>query len=48
MKGEKDVLKRMSRRMNKSFTEMREEHNTRMKNVMTDIRELNASMVASA
>jgi hypothetical protein len=48
MKGEKIALERMTRRMNKSFTELREEHHTRMKNVMSDIRTLNDSMVASA
>ncbi len=48
IKGESDMLARLNRRMNKNFTELREEHNTRMKNVMADIRELNASMVASA
>ncbi len=48
MQGEKSALERMSRRMNKSFTELREEHHTRMKNVMSDIRVLNDSMIASA
>ncbi len=48
MQGEKSALERMTRRMNKSFVEIREEHNTRMKNVMADIRALNDSMVASA
>ncbi len=48
MKGESDMLVRMTQRMNKNFDEIREEHNTRMKNVMTDIRALNDSMVASA
>ena len=48
MKGESDLLDKMSRRMNRSFDELREDRNTRMKNVMADIRALNASMVASA
>ena len=48
MKGESDLLEKMSRRMSRSFDQFREEHNTRMKNVMKDIRELNASMVVSA
>ncbi len=47
MQGEKSALEKMIRRMNKSFTELREEHHTRMKNVMSDIRMLNDSMVAS-
>jgi hypothetical protein len=34
--------------MNENFADIRDEHNTRMKNVMADIRALNASMVASA
>ncbi len=34
--------------MNKTFEQLREEHNNRMRNVMKDIRELNASMVVSA
>jgi hypothetical protein len=46
MKGESDMLVRMTQRMNKNFDEIREEHNTRMKNVMADIRVLNDSMVA--
>jgi hypothetical protein len=48
MKGESDLLDKMSRRINRSFEQFREEHNTRMKNVMNDIREINASMVVSA
>ncbi len=48
MKGESDVVARMSQRMNKNFDELQEEHNTRMKNVMADIRKLNASMAVSA
>ena len=48
MKGESDLLEKMSRKMNRSFDQFREEHNTRMKNVMNDIREINASMVVSA
>ncbi len=45
MKGENDLLEKMSRRMSRSFDQFREEHNTRMKNVMNDIRDINASMV---
>jgi gas vesicle protein len=48
MKGESDMLARMSQRINESFDVLRDEHNTRMKNVMADIRALNDSMVASA
>ena len=48
MKGESDMLERMSQRMNESFDELRDEYNTRMKNVMADIRALNDSMIASA
>ena len=48
MKGEADLIEKMSRRMNSTFEQFREEHNTRMKNVMKDIREINASMVVSA
>ena len=48
MKGESDMLERMSQRMNESFDVLRDEHNTRMKNVMADIRALSDSMVASA
>jgi hypothetical protein len=42
------MLWRMAKRMKKSFTEMRDEQHTRMRNVMADIRALNDSMVASA
>jgi hypothetical protein len=38
----------MTRRMNRSFEEIRDEQRTRMRNVMADIRELNDSMVAFA
>ncbi len=38
MQGERDALENMTRRMNRSFTEMRDEQHTRMKNVMADIR----------
>ncbi len=48
MQGERDALENMTRRMNKSLTEMRDEQYTRMKSVMADIRALNDSMVASA
>ncbi len=48
MKGESDMLERMSQRMNESFDVLRDENNTRIKNVMADIRALNGSMVASA
>jgi hypothetical protein len=48
MKGESDMLERMSQRMNESFDVLRDEHNTRMRNVMADIRALSDSMVASA
>jgi hypothetical protein len=48
LQGEKDALERMARRMNKSFISIRDEHQTRMKNVMTDIRALKDSMVSSA
>ncbi len=48
MKGESDMLERMSQRMNESFDVLRDEHNTRMKNVMADIRALSDSMLASA
>jgi hypothetical protein len=48
MKGEKDALEKLTLRMNRSFEEMRGEQQTRMKNVMADIRALNDSMVASA
>ncbi len=48
MQGEKDTLERMTRRMNKSFEEIRNDHRTRMRDVMADIRALNDSMVASA
>jgi hypothetical protein len=48
MQGEKDALEKMTIRMNRSFTEMRDEQHTRMKNVMADIRALNDSMVACA
>ncbi len=42
------MLERMSQRMNESFDVLRDEHNTRMKNVMADIRALSDSMVVSA
>jgi hypothetical protein len=48
IQGEQDALERMTRRMNKSFTEIRGEQQTRMRNDMADIRALNDSMVASA
>jgi hypothetical protein len=48
MQGEKDALERMTRRMNKSFKEIRDDQRTRMRNVMADIRALNDFMVASA
>jgi hypothetical protein len=48
LQGEKDALERMARRMNRSFIEIREEHQTRMRNVITDIRVLKDSMVSSA
>ena len=48
MQGEKDALEKMTKRMNKSLAEMRDEQHTRMQNVMVDIRALNDSMVASA
>jgi hypothetical protein len=48
MKGESDMLERMSYRMIESFDVLRDEHNTRMKNAMADIRALSDSMVASA
>ena len=48
MQGEKDALERMTKRMNRSFEEKRDDQRTRMRNVMTDIRALNDSMVASA
>jgi hypothetical protein len=48
MQGEKDALERMTRRMNKSHTELRDEQHTRMKDVMADIRAFKDSMVASA
>ncbi len=40
MKEESDMLERMSQRINESFDVLRDEHNTRMKNVMADIRAL--------
>ena len=42
------MLWNMTRRMNQSFTEIRDEQHARMRNVMADIRALNDSMVASA
>jgi hypothetical protein len=48
MQGERDALENMTRRMNQSFNEMRDEQHARMRNVMADIRALNDSMVASA
>jgi hypothetical protein len=43
MKGESDMLERMSQRMNESLDVLRDEHSTRMKNVMADIRALSDS-----
>ena len=48
IKGESDMLERMSQRMNESFDVLRDEHNTRMKNVMADIRALSDSMAIPA
>ena len=48
IQGEKDALENMTRRMDSSFAEFRDEHHTRMRNVMSSIRSLNDSMVASA
>jgi hypothetical protein len=48
IKGESDMLERMPQRMNESFDVLRDEHNTRMKNVMADIRALSDSMAVSA
>ncbi len=42
------MLERMSQRMNESFDVLRDEHNTRMKNVMANIRALSDSMAVSA
>ena len=48
LKGENDLLEKMSQRMNSSFEQFRVDHHVRMKSVMKDIREINASMVVSA
>ncbi len=48
VQGERVALERMTRRMNESFNEFRDDHQTRMRNVMSDIRSLNESIVASA
>ncbi len=48
IQGEKDALERMTRRMDESFIEFRDDHQARMMNVMSDIRSLNESITSSA
>jgi hypothetical protein len=48
IRGEKDALERMTRRMDESFTEFRDDHQARMMDVMSDIRSLNESITSSA